>query len=670
MPKLTIDGLTVEVPAGATVLQACEAAGKEIPRFCYHERLSIAGNCRMCLVEQEKAPKPIASCAMPAAEGMVIHTDTPKVKKAREGVMEFLLINHPLDCPICDQGGECDLQDQAMGYGRGFTRFDENKRAVTEKYMGPLIKTVMTRCIHCTRCVRFAEEVAGVEEIGAIGRGENMQITSYLEKAVTSELSGNVIDLCPVGALTSKPYAFEARPWEMRKTESIDVMDAVGTNIRVDARGPQVMRVLPLANDDVNEEWASDKTRFAVDGLGRRRLDRPYIRENGKLRAATWPEAFGAVAAGLKGLNGDEIGYIAGDLLAVEDMVAWKDLLGTLGSTRAECRQDGVAFDVANRGSYLFNSTISGIETADAILLVGANPRWEAPLVNTRLRKAVRRGAKLWAIGDEVDLTYPAQWLGNDIGLLGALPQAVADALAGAARPAVVLGLGALALPGVAAAAAALPVMREGWNGYNVLHTAAARAGGLDVGLTAAGGVSAMAADAASGKLKALILHGADELDPGALRGPFTIYVGTHGDAGVRHADVILPAAAYTEKDGTYVNLEGRVQRGRRAVFPPGEARADWSIARALSDVLGAALPYDDEGALRGRIAREWPHLAREGIAPAAWVAPSGGEALGTGPVRLPIEDFYWTNPVARASQTMMDCRVEILGVRMAEAAE
>ena len=670
MPKLTIDGLTVEVPAGATVLQACEAAGKEIPRFCYHERLSIAGNCRMCLVEQEKAPKPIASCAMPAAEGMVIHTDTPKVKKAREGVMEFLLINHPLDCPICDQGGECDLQDQAMGYGRGFTRFDENKRAVTEKYMGPLIKTVMTRCIHCTRCVRFAEEVAGVEEIGAIGRGENMQITSYLEKAVTSELSGNVIDLCPVGALTSKPYAFEARPWEMRKTESIDVMDAVGTNIRVDARGPQVMRVLPLANDDVNEEWASDKTRFAVDGLGRRRLDRPYIRENGKLRAATWPEAFGAVATGLKGLNGDEIGYIAGDLLAVEDMVAWKDLLGTLGSTRAECRQDGVAFDVANRGSYLFNSTISGIETADAILLVGANPRWEAPLVNTRLRKAVRRGAKLWAIGDEVDLTYPAQWLGNDIGLLGALPQAVADALAGAARPAVVLGLGALALPGVAEAAAALPVMREGWNGYNALHTAAARVGGLDVGLTAAGGVSAMAADAASGKLKALILHGADELDPGALRGPFTIYVGTHGDAGVRHADVILPAAAYTEKDGTYVNLEGRVQRGRRAVFPPGEARADWSIARALSDVLGAALPYDDEGALRGRIAREWPHLAREGIAPAAWVAPSGGEALGTGPVRLPIEDFYWTNPVARASQTMMDCRVEILGVRMAEAAE
>ena len=670
MPKLTIDGLSVEVPAGATVLQACEAAGREIPRFCYHERLSIAGNCRMCLVEQEKAPKPIASCAMPAAEGMVIHTDTPKVKKAREGVMEFLLINHPLDCPICDQGGECDLQDQAMGYGRGHTRFDENKRAVTEKYMGPLIKTVMTRCIHCTRCVRFAEEVAGVEEIGAIGRGENMQITSYLEKAVTSEISGNVIDLCPVGALTSKPYAFEARPWELRHTESIDVMDAVGTNIRVDARGPQVMRVLPLVNDDVNEEWASDKTRFAVDGLSRRRLDRPYVRVDGKLRAASWGEAFAAVARGLEGLAGDQIGYVAGDLLSVEDMVAWKDLLGTLGSTRHECRQDGVPFDAANRGSYLFNSTIVRIETADAILLVGANPRWEAPLVNTRIRKALRKGAPVWAIGDEVDLTYPAQWLGNDIGLLGRLPQAVADALGAAQRPAVIVGLGALALPGVAAAAAALPVMREGWNGYNVLHTAAARVGGLDIGCVAEGGVAAMAADAASGKLRALLLHGADESDVGALRGPFTVYVGTHGDAGVRHADVVLPAAAYTEKDGAYVNLEGRVQRGRRAVFPPGEARADWSIARALSDVLGRRLPYDDEAAIRARIAREWPHLAREGITPAQWRAPEGGGALGTGPIGLPIEDFYWTNPIARASQTMMDCRVEILGLRMAEAAE
>ena len=671
MPKLTVDGVTVEVPAGATVLQACEAAGREIPRFCYHERLSIAGNCRMCLVEQEKAPKPIASCAMPAAENMVIHTDTPKVKKAREGVMEFLLINHPLDCPICDQGGECDLQDQAVGYGRGHTRFDENKRAVTEKYMGPLIKTVMTRCIHCTRCVRFAEEVAGVEEIGAIGRGENMQITTYLEKAVTSELSGNVIDLCPVGALTSKPYAFEARAWELKHTDTVDVMDAVGTNIRVDARGPQVMRVLPLVNDDVNEEWAADKTRFAVDGLSRRRLDRPWVRDaGGKLRAASWPEAFAAVARGLDGLSGDAVGYIAGDLLAVEDMVAWRDLLGVLGSTRAECRQDGALLDPAQgRASYLLNSTIAGLETADAILLVGSNPRWEAPLVNTRLRKAVRRGAKVWAIGDPVDLTYPAEWIGDDIGLLARLPEAVGQALAAAARAAVLVGMGAAALPGALAAAAALGVQREGWNGFNLLHTAAARVGGLDLGLVTQGGVAAMARDAASGALKALILHGADEVDTATLKGPFTIYVGTHGDAGARVADVILPAAAYTEKSGTFVNTEGRVQRGRRAVFPPGEARADWSIARALSAVLGRALPYDDEAALARRTAAEWPGLAREGLVPATWVAPAG-PALGQGAITYPIQDYYWTNPIARASKTMMDCRIEILGERLAQAAE
>jgi len=529
---------------------------------------------------------------------------------------------------------------------------------------------VMTRCIHCTRCVRFAEEVAGVEEIGAIGRGENLQITSYLEKAVTSEVSGNVIDLCPVGALTSKPYAFEARPWELKKTESIDVMDAVGTNIRVDARGPQVMRVLPLVNDDVNEEWASDKTRFAVDGLSRRRLDRPYVRVDGKLRAVSWAEAFAAVARGLAGLGGDQIGYIAGDLLAVEDMVAWKDLLGKLGSTRHECRQDGALLDPAQgRAGYLFNSTIAGIETADAILLVGANPRWEAPLVNTRIRKAVKKGARVWAIGNPVDLTYPVEWLGDDIALLGRLPEAVATGLAEANRPAVIVGMGAAMLPGVVAAAAALPLMVDGWNGYNLLHTAAARVGGLDISLTTEGGVARLAEDARAGRLKALILHGADELDVSALRGPFTVYIGTHGDEGLRHADVILPAAAYTEKPGTYVNLEGRVQRGRRAVFPPGEAKPDWSIARALSDVLGVRLPYDDEAALAARVAREWPWLGREGLTPAAWTAPTGG-TLGSGPIALPIEDFYWTNPIARASKTMMDCRVEILGVRLAEAAE
>ena len=663
MPTLTVDGITVEVPAGATVLQACELAGKEIPRFCYHERLSIAGNCRMCLVEQEKAPKPIASCAMPAADGMVIHTNTPKVKKAREGVMEFLLINHPLDCPICDQGGECDLQDQAMAYGRGFSRFDENKRAVTEKYMGPLIKTVMTRCIHCTRCVRFAEEIAGVEDIGAIGRGENMQITSYLERAVASELSGNVIDLCPVGALTSKPYAFEARPWELRKTESIDVMDAIGSNVRLDARGPEVLRVLPIINDAVNEEWLSDKSRFAIDGLTRRRLDRPWVRRDGRLQPASWIEAFEAIRAGLSGLTGEQVAAVAGDLLSVEDMVALADFLALFPGSRIECRQAGEAFDPAQgRGSYVLGPTLAGLETADVVLLAGTNPRHEAPLLNTRIRKAVRKaGARVFGIGPVVDLTYPVEWLGNDVALLGALPTAVAEALAGAEHPVVLAGVGLARLGAEAlAAAAALVPAREGWAGFGVVHTAAARVGGLDLGLVAPGGIDRLARDARSGALRALILHGADELDPDALKGPFTIYVGHHGDAGVRHADVILPAAAWAEKDGIWVNLEGRVQRGWRAGFPPGEAREDWRIFRALSEFLARPLPYDDATALRARIAADWPHLAREGLEPAAPWRPAMPAALPAGPIAPVVTDFYGTNPVARASATMAACRAEI----------
>ena len=658
MPKLTVDGVEVEVPAGATVLQACEIAGAEIPRFCYHERLSIAGNCRMCLVEIEKSPKPVASCAQPAADGQVVYTTTPKVKKAREGVMEFLLINHPLDCPICDQGGECDLQDQALAYGRGFTRYQENKRAVTEKYMGPLIKTVMTRCIHCTRCVRFAEEVAGVEEIGAIGRGENMQITSYLEQAVRSELSGNVIDLCPVGALTSKPYAFTARPWELKKTESIDVMDAVGTNIVIGNRGPAVLRVTPRINDDVNEEWASDKTRFAADGLGKRRLDTPYVRRGGKLEPASWSEAFEAIRAALAG--GGETAAIAGDLNEIEGLVAAKDLLTRIGPVRLESRQDGAALDPGNPGSYRFNTTLAGIETADVVLLVGANPRWEAPLVNTRLRKAVRRnGARVLNIGPAIDLTYPVEQLGDDLALLGTLPEAAAKLLADAARPAVIVGMGALADAGALAAAAALPVMRDGWNGFNVLHTAAARVGALDIGYASAGGVAGIMADAA--RFKAVFLLGADEIDTAPLSGTFTVYVGTHGDHGVRHADVILPAAAYTEKAGTWVNMEGRVQRGFRAVFPPGEAREDWTIFRALSDVLGQRLPYDDLGGLRARIAAEWPHLGREGLSAVPWTAPAAGPALGSGPIALPVQNYYMTNPIARASDTMAECVAAIL---------
>ncbi|WP_353216627.1 NADH-quinone oxidoreductase subunit NuoG [Sandarakinorhabdus sp.] len=662
MPRLTVDGIEVEVPTGATVLQACEIAGAEIPRFCYHERLSIAGNCRMCLVEMEKSPKPVASCAMPAADGQVIFTKSAKVKRAREGVMEFLLINHPLDCPICDQGGECDLQDQAVAFGRGANRYDENKRAVTEKYMGPLIKTVMTRCIHCTRCVRFAEEVAGVEEIGAIGRGESMQITSYLEKAVTSEVSGNVIDLCPVGALTSKPYAFQARPWELKKTDSIDVMDAIGSNIVVGSRGAAVLRVTPRSNDDVNEEWLADKSRFAVDGLSERRLDTPWVRVDGKLRKSTWAEAFSAIAAGLKGLTGDQIAGVVGDLNAVEDMTAFKDLLGALGSSRIECRQDGALFDTAEPAGWLLNSGLSGIETADAILLVGTNPRHEAALLNVRLRKAVKKGgAKAFAIGPEVDLSFPVTQLGDDAALLNDLPADVVAAFASAQRPAIVVGMGALTVPGVyeavRAAAATLNVVRDGWNGFNIVHTAAARVGGLRLGLGVAGGVAALLNDAS---VKALFLLGADEAPVQA--GAFTVYIGTHGDAGVRHADVILPAAAYTEKPGTYVNLEGRVQRALQATQPPGEAREDWTIMRALSSVLGVKLPYDDLAGLRARIASEWPDLAAGGmIARNDTLAATEPASVLAGPLPLAYRNYQLTNPIARASATMAACVASLL---------
>ncbi len=675
MPKLTVNGIEVEVPQGATVLQACEAAGFEVPRFCYHERLSIAGNCRMCLVEIAPGPpKPQASCAMPAADNQVVTTNSPKVKKAREGVMEFLLINHPLDCPICDQGGECDLQDQAMAYGRGGSRYDENKRAVTEKYMGPLIKTMMTRCIHCTRCVRFAEEVAGVEEIGAIFRGENMQITSYLERAVTSEMSANVVDLCPVGALTSKPYAFEARPWELKKTESIDVMDAVGSNIRVDVRGNEVMRVLPRLNEDINEEWISDKTRYAVDGLTVRRLDRPWVRRDGKLREASWPEAFAAIKAGISGLSGDAIAALAGDLSDVEALVVLKDLLGRLGSIRVECRTDGAGAPTSTRAGYLFNSTIAGIETADVILLVGTNPRLEAPIIATRIRKAARKSkAKVAVIGPKIDLTYPYEHLGDDLSILktivsGAHP--FGELLKGAQRPAVILGQGALRRSDAAAVLGAAhsladkcAMVRQDWQGFNVLHTAASRVGALDIGFTCEGGIAKIAADAASGAVKAVFLHGVDDADLAAFADTFTVYIGTHGDAGVRNADVILPAAAYTEKSATYVNTEGRVQRTVKAVFAPGDAREDWTILRALSDVLGCTLPYDSLGALRQRMSQEWPHLAALGaITPAAWGDFGATGDIAPGAVALPVKDFYQTNAIARASATMAECSRVILG--------
>jgi NADH-quinone oxidoreductase subunit G len=673
MPKLTVDGIEVDVPAGATVLQACEAAGKEIPRFCYHERLSIAGNCRMCLVEVSPGPpKPQASCALPAADNQVVKTDSLMVKKAREGVMEFLLINHPLDCPICDQGGECDLQDQAVAYGRGNTRYEDNKRAVTEKNMGPLIKTVMTRCIHCTRCVRFAEEVAGVEEIGAIGRGETMQITSYLEKAVTSEMSGNVIDLCPVGALTSKPYAFEARPWELAKTESIDVMDAVGSNIRVDARGRAVLRIQPRLNEEINEEWISDKSRFAFDGLAARRLDKPYVRKNGKLAEASWAEAFDAIKAAVA-TAGSDIAAIAGDLADVETMAALKDLLSALGSSRYDAQQNGAVADSSARASYLFNSTIAGIETADLILLVGTDPRKEAAVLNTRLRRAVRKGgAQVVNLGPAADLAYKVEQLGSEISTLKIIAQGAhpfVERLKAAKRAAIIVGEAALArADGLAVLHAARSVAekyinKDGWNGFNVLAQSASRVGALDIGFAAHGRVPAILAS----KPKVIFNYGADDV---AVDGSFHIYIGTHGDSAVKTADVILPAATYTEKSATYVNLEGRVQQTTRAVFPVGDAREDWTIIRALSDVLGAKLPYDTLAQVRARMAAINPVFGGDGMTPAPLSAFGEAGNIAPGSVMLGITDYFQTNVIARASATMADCSAAARGDTHMLAAE
>ncbi|ABS64826.1 NADH-quinone oxidoreductase, chain G [Parvibaculum lavamentivorans DS-1] len=680
MPKLIVDDIEVEVENGATVLQACEEAGAEIPRFCYHERLSIAGNCRMCLVEVEKSPKPVASCAMPAAEGMVVRTKTEQVKRAREGVMEFLLINHPLDCPICDQGGECDLQDQSMAYGVDGSRFHENKRAVEEKYMGPLVKTVMTRCIHCTRCIRFSTEVAGVPELGAIGRGEDMEITTYLEHALTSELSANVVDLCPVGALTFRPFAYTARPWELRKTESIDVMDAVGSNIRVDARGAEVMRILPRNNDDVNEEWISDKTRFVWDGLKTQRLDTPYVRENGRLRAASWDEAFAVIAARLKGVDGSRVAAIAGDLACAESMKALKDLYTALGSPNIDCRQDGAKLDASNRGSYLFNTTIAGIEEADAVLLIGTAPRKEAAIINARILKRARMGGlKVGVIGPRADLTYDYDYLGagpqslSDLGSFG-------DVLKNAANPMIIVGQGALTrADGAAVLAAALSLaqsvgaVREGWNGFNVLHTAASRVAGLDLGLVPGEGgrdVAGILDGASKGDIEVVHLLGADEIDMSRLGSAFVIYQGTHGDAGAHRADVILPGAAYTEKNALWVNTEGRVQAGRRAVFPPGAAREDWAILRALSAALDATLPYNDLAGIRAAIEAQAPHFALlDMIVPAADLPRLESGDLDAAPFETPVQDFYLTNPIARASAVMAECSAGRAAARV-QAAE
>jgi len=676
MTKLIVDGKEIDVPAEYTLLQACEAAGAEIPRFCYHERLSIAGNCRMCLVEVKGGPKPVASCAWgvrdcrpgPKGEPPEISTRSPMVKKAREGVMEFLLINHPLDCPICDQGGECDLQDQAMGYGVDTSRFAENKRAVEDKYLGALVKTSMNRCIQCTRCVRFSAEVCGAPEMGATGRGEDMEITTYLESALTSELQGNLVDICPVGALTSKPYAFAARPWELGKTQSIDVMDGVGSAIRIDTRGREVMRILPRVNEAVNEEWISDKTRHIVDGLRTQRLDRPYIRENGQLRAASWQEAFAAIVAKAGRIDGKRIGAIAGDLAAVEEMFALKELLAKCNSANLAV-QGGAAFDPkAGRASYIFNPTIAGIDQADALLIIGSNPRKEAAVLNARIRKRWRSGAlKIGVIGARADMTYTHDYVGagtDSLSELAAGKHSFADVLKGAKNPIVLVGAGALARqdgPAMLALAAKLAMdfgaVKDGWNGFGVLHESASRVGALDIGF-GAGGLSA-AQMSTFGTLDVLFLLGADEIKP--ADGTFVVYIGTHGDRGAHRADVILPGAAYTEKQGLYVNTEGRVQMANRAAFPPGDAREDWAIIRALSDVLGKKLPFDSLGALRQAIFKAVPHLMRVdqieagNAADLKTIAGKGGN-LDKTPFKATIEDFYLTNPIARASAVMAEC--------------
>ena len=680
MAKLKVDGQEIEVPDHFTLLQACEEAGAEVPRFCFHERLSVAGNCRMCLIEVKGGPpKPAASCAMgvrdvrggPNGELPEIFTNTPMVKKAREGVMEFLLINHPLDCPICDQGGECDLQDQAMAFGIAGSRYSENKRAVEDKYIGPLVKTVMNRCIHCTRCVRFTTEVAGIAELGLIGRGEDAEITTYLEQAMTSELQGNVVDLCPVGALTSKPFAFTARPWELNKTETIDVMDALGSAIRVDTRGREVMRVMPRVNEAINEEWISDKSRFIWDGLKTQRLDKPYVRKDGRLQAATWGEAFGAIKSAVAATSGNKIGAIAGDLSSVEEMYALKTLLASLGSANVDCRQDGAALDPSlGRASYLFNATIEGIEQADALLIIGSNPRYEASVLNARIRKRWRRGGfPIGLIGEAGELRYDYEYLGAGTDSLGELVQgsvSFIEKLKAAKNPLIIVGQGALSradgaavLAAAAKLAADVGAVTAEWNGFSVLHTAASRVGGLDLGFVPGeGGVAA--ADMLT-SMDVLFLLGADEIDLSAKSAKFTVYIGSHGDHGAMNADVILPGAAYTEKSGIWVNTEGRVQMGNRAGFAPGDAREDWAILRALSDVLGKKLPFDSLNALRAALYIAHPHFANVDEVAVGTVQDIEALAAKAGQMNKsgfasPVKDFYLTNPIARASAVMAEC--------------
>lgn len=679
--KLTINNQEVEVEANTTLLQACQQLGIEIPHFCYHPRLSIAGNCRMCLVEVERTSKPVASCAMPVAEGMVVHTNTPKVEAARQGVLEFLLINHPLDCPICDQGGECDLQDLTLNYGRGTSRFDLNKRAVSDKEMGPLIKTIMTRCIHCTRCVRFATEIAGVPEMGSGGRGEHMEITTYLERSLTSELSANMVDICPVGALTSKPYAFKGRPWELTHTPSIDVFDAVGSHIRIDSRGQEIMRILPRANEAINEEWISDKTRYAFDGLKYQRLDRPYVRKQGQLQAVSWEEAFQTIRDKMTSVSGTEVAVLAGDLADCETMVSLKDLWQSLGSPHLDCRQDGSILEGRYRASYLFNTTIAGIERADVCLLIGTNPRHEAAMVNARLRKRyVQGGFRVGLIGPALDLNYPYEHLGDIAGTLKEIAHQkhpFANVLGQAQAPMLVLGSAALnrrdsseILLLAQKIAQDSGMLRPDWNGFNILHTAAARVGGLDLGfLPQEGGYARneILKEAQAGKIKAVYLLGVDEIAMHEFGEAFVIYQGHHGDAGAHRADVILPGAAYTEKNAIYVNLEGRPQQTLQVMAPPGEAKEDWKIICVLAGVLGHTLPYQTHAAVRQRlIAANAIFSKMDEIMVPAWqnLESRTPVTLSQLPFNLPVNNFYMTDSISRHSPVMAQCVAAIAKVK------
>ena len=657
MPKVTVDGIEVEVEAGSTVLQACEVAGKEIPRFCYHERLSIAGNCRMCLVEMEKSPKPVASCAMPVMDGQVIKTNTPMVKKAREGVMEFLLINHPLDCPICDQGGECDLQDQAFNYGGGRSRYELNKRSVDQKHMGPLIKTHMNRCIHCTRCVRFSEEVAGIAEIGAINRGENMEITTYLENTIDSEMSGNVIDLCPVGALTSKPYSYEARPWELNKVETIDVMDAVGSNIRMDSKGWEVKRVLPRVNDEINEEWISDKTRYACDGLLNNRIDNPYIKKNGKLMEASWKEAINFIYENVS--DKKSFAGLVGQLVDLETTYAFKSFLrDTFNSDLIDFRQKDILFDTSDEFNFRFNTSIQKIDECDFILLIGANPRHEATIINTRIRKAVKNGCKVFSIGDPGELHYNYKVIGNNISILDDLINgniSESKILKEAKNPAIIIGESILKPEVALSITNSVKSLLKNINkldGFNILHQSASSVGNLILGLQSNEIEKIYSSEV-------LYLLNADEIDPKKLKNKFIIYQGTHGGESSQIADVVLPGSAYSEKNGSFVNLEGRVQKSFKASYPPGFAKEDWEIFLDISNHKNINLGFDSFESLRELMLKEHSRLGNYDQLPETDLDTIKIDRHVKKDFKVDIDliDYYQSNIIARASTTMSECK-------------